>query len=49
VACNAQLVDYLRRNDKLRGPIRLENGRMLDLVEIDEGAPAPEKPWWRFW
>ena len=49
VACNAQLVDYLRRNDKLRGPIRLENGRMLDLVQIDEGAPTPEKPWWRFW
>jgi hypothetical protein len=47
--CNEQLAHHLRSNPNVRGPVRLENGRMVDLIEIAEPDATPPKPWWRFW
>lgn len=32
-ACNAQLEQYLEQPDKYYGPVKLENGRIVDLME----------------
>lgn len=32
-ACNTQLEQYLAQPDKYYGPVKLENGRIIDLME----------------
>ncbi len=48
-SCDAQLAQHIRSNPRARGPLRLDNGRMIDVVEINDGQAEATKPWWRFW
>ncbi len=47
--CDEQLARHLRDDGRLRGPIRLADGRIVDLVEVGAGEVAPPRPWWKFW
>ena len=47
--CDEQLAQHLRGNPGLRGPIRLDDGRIIDLVEARIDEVASTKPWWKVW
>lgn len=50
---DASLAEHLRSDAELMGPVKLPDGRILDLIKVPgearSEARSESKPWWRFW
>ncbi len=46
---DVQLKQSLASDSKNVGPVQLENGRIVDLIRVDDAPAESRTPWWKFW